>query len=34
MPESDPGRTAWATLLVVVLCLVLILGILLKNLRA
>jgi len=34
MPESNPGRAAWAVLLVVVLCLVLILGILLENLRA
>lgn len=31
MPESDPGRAAWATLVIVVLCLVLIAGILLQN---
>jgi hypothetical protein len=31
MPESDRGPAAWATLLIVVLCLVLIVGILLQN---
>jgi hypothetical protein len=34
MPESDPGRAAWATMLVVALCLVLIVSILLQNLQA
>lgn len=31
MPESDPGRAAWAALLIIVLCLALIVGILLQN---
>jgi hypothetical protein len=34
MPESNPGRAAWATLLVVALRLVLIVGSLLQNLQA